>query len=336
MACSVTSSLSNGMDTAPRRFLTVADYEELVEARRSGKGPTMWWPCAEDLKRRRTAPDSLEVGLEVDTSSDVETHVTDGSELTSSFVTEGSEFLSSASAAAFAAAQAAADGGKNDSASILSEMQRLRMENLRLVGEMDKLRKSRGEVSEVSTDCSTPFHTGQHCDDDLCSKDSEVVDRNTLSNSIPMKSTPGGKMREWIRAHSNKKKDALEKDRGFLSCAPRPSRAPFASSVSQLFGQPDPGLELVWDPQVGERLEAAIKLTLRELEAMDSPEVQKLPRGVLLRIEELGQMNRNRVKISLDDGKVGWISILDKKVHRPLLGRRKTVTLSDSDGEGVE
>lgn len=355
-SCSATSFVSNGAgaishqsQAVPRRFLTISDYEKLVKARKSGEGSVMWWPCAEELACKKPPLESQQIDFDMETSSDVGTHVTDSSELTSSHVTEVSELPSSASAAAFAAAQVAVDGGKTEtpSPSVLSEMQRLRQENLRLVAEMDKMRKSRGEFSEASTDCSTLFPGSDHChdsvlsDEDKICHDLDVVDNNADgSNSGPMKSSPGVKMREWIRAYAMKKNDALKKesckDRGFLSCAPRPSRAPFASSVSQLLGQPDPGLELVYDPQVGERLEGVVKLTLRASELMDSPEVQKLRRGVVLRVEELGKANRNRVKVSLDDGTKGWISILDKKVHRPLLGKRKSVLLSDSDGEGVE
>merc|ERR1719420_1529126 len=193
MTGSVTSFFWNASCQAPRRFFTRSDHQELMEARKSGKGSVIWWPCAQDLlwnhiaACRKQALESHQVGLEVETSSDVGTHVTDASELTSSQYTEVSELPSSASAAAFAGTPAA---GKTVDNGVLSEMQRLCQENLRLVTEMEKLRKPRAEFSEASTNCI-----------DICSDQMSTcttTGHNPSSNSSPMRntvSTTGGKMR---------------------------------------------------------------------------------------------------------------------------------------------
>merc|ERR1719387_721433 len=107
------------------------------------------------------------------------------------------------------------------------------------------------------------------------------------------------------------------------STTSRLSRASVASKVSGLLGRPEPGMVLSWDPRVGDELEAAIGITLRAEESMDSAKLQKLARGTPLRVEQLGRMNLNRVKVRVcTDDSVGWVSILDKRVHKPLLGQR--------------
>jgi len=250
MTSSVTSSVSNGKP--PRRFFTITDYQELKEAQKSGKGSAIWWPCAQDLARGKQALDSHPAGPEEETSSDVGTHVTDGSELTSSHHTEVSELPSSASAAAFAAVQEAswegvktADVGmvfevqrlQEENSKLVAEMgkiqmQRLQEENSRLVAEMDKLRKSMGDFdfSEASTDCigsqvCQEFSDCQEFEDEMyaCSH-TDVEEDCSPRNSSSTRNTPAGKIKEWLKAHTTKKNDALKDSEQRLSAEARARR----------------------------------------------------------------------------------------------------------------
>jgi hypothetical protein len=89
-----------------------------------------------------------------------------------------------------------------------------------------------------------------------------------------------------------------------------------------MLNRPDPALTLVSKVAVGDVLEAAIKLTLREGESLEAPVVKDVKRGTQIRIMEIGWINSNRAKVTAD-GCVGWISILDKAQHKPLMGIRK-------------
>jgi hypothetical protein len=102
----------------------------------------------------------------------------------------------------------------------------------------------------------------------------------------------------------------------------RASRA-VSSSLTRLRGKEkkDLGLELTKQPKIGELVETEGKVIVREEESMSSPKLMILYGGCQLRILDYGQQNPNRVKVSVE-GKVGWVSILDKNLHEPLFGKR--------------
>lgn len=100
----------------------------------------------------------------------------------------------------------------------------------------------------------------------------------------------------------------------------RASRA-VSSSLTRLRGKKDPGLELTKQPKIGDLVEAEGKVIVREEESMSSLKILTLKGGCQLRILDYGQANPNRIKVSVE-GKIGWVSILDKNLHEPLFGKR--------------
>lgn len=107
------------------------------------------------------------------------------------------------------------------------------------------------------------------------------------------------------------------------SVTSRASKAASAvsSSVSKLLQRTDPELTLIRHPQLGDLLETVGKVIVREGEPTDSPIVQTLKRGSQVRILQIGWSSANRVKVSVE-GSTGWVSVLDKNQHEPLLARR--------------
>lgn len=100
----------------------------------------------------------------------------------------------------------------------------------------------------------------------------------------------------------------------------RASRA-VSSSLTRLRGKKDLGLTLTKHPQIGDIVEAEGKVIVREEESMCSLRTMTLTGGCQLRILDYGKANPNRIKVSVE-GKVGWVSILDKNLHEPLFGKR--------------
>lgn len=94
--------------------------------------------------------------------------------------------------------------------------------------------------------------------------------------------------------------------------------------MAKMLNRPDPALELVPKVAPGSTYEAAVKLTIREGESLETPIIRELKRGTQVRIMEIGWINTNRAKVNAD-GCVGWISILDKTQHKPLMGIRRTI-----------
>jgi hypothetical protein len=83
----------------------------------------------------------------------------------------------------------------------------------------------------------------------------------------------------------------------------------------------DAGLDLTKHPQIGDTVEAEGKVIVREEESLSSQKIMTLRGGSQLRILDYGISNSNRLKVSVE-GKVGWVSILDKNLHEPLFGKR--------------
>lgn len=138
-----------------------------------------------------------------------------------------------------------------------------------------------------------------------------------------------GSIMGWITCVSVNGECKLRKKRTrtFSNSSGAASRASFASTatrgaVASMLNWPDPELVLASKVAVGDLLEAARKVTIREGESMTSPIVKEnVKRGTKIRIMEIGWCNPNRVKVNAD-GCIGWISILDKAQGKPLMGIR--------------
>lgn len=109
-------------------------------------------------------------------------------------------------------------------------------------------------------------------------------------------------------------------DASHASRASRASRA-VSSSLARLRGKKDHGLELTKHPNIGDVLEAEGKVIVRADESMSSLKILTLKGGCQLRVLDYGNLNRNRIKVSVE-GTTGWVSVLDKNLHEPLFGQR--------------
>lgn len=106
-----------------------------------------------------------------------------------------------------------------------------------------------------------------------------------------------------------------------LSRASRAVSQAVSSSLTRRHCNKDLGLELIKHPKIGETVLAEGKVIVREEESMHSAKIMTLRGGCQFKILDYGTMNPNRLKV-LVEGKIGWVSVLDKNLHEPLFGKR--------------
>merc|ERR1712224_664485 len=83
----------------------------------------------------------------------------------------------------------------------------------------------------------------------------------------------------------------------------------------------DHGLGPSTYPTIGETLETAGRVVLREAESMSSAKVMTLKGGCQMHVLDLGKTSNNRVKVSAN-GTIGGVTILHTDLNKPFFAKR--------------